>query len=96
MLGDDVAVVFFSGAAEGFEGDDKEDYADAGAGEGGLGFDAPGAGNEAWVGLVRLVGRLEAVGSEGQGRRCVTVGEDGFGSGAAIQFKSVFPGSQRV
>ena len=76
MLGDDVAVVFFSGAAEGFEGDDKEDYADAGAGEGGLGFDAPGAGDEAWVGLAYLVGRTEAVGSERRERRCMTVGED--------------------
>lgn len=55
MLGDDVAVIFFAGAAEGFEYDDEEDYADAGAGEGGLGFDAPGAGDEAWVVLVRAV-----------------------------------------
>ena len=41
LLRDDVAVVFFAGAAQGFEEDDEEDYADAGAGEHGGGFDAP-------------------------------------------------------
>lgn len=41
MLGYDVAVVFFAGAAEEFEGDDEEDDADAGAGEGTLRSNAP-------------------------------------------------------
>jgi hypothetical protein len=51
VLGDDVTVVFFAGAAEEFEDDDEEDHADAGAGEGAVGSDAPRAGDEAWVGV---------------------------------------------
>jgi hypothetical protein len=54
VLVDDVAVVFFAGAAEGFKNDDEEDDADAGAGEGAVGSDAPGAGDEALVVLVGL------------------------------------------
>lgn len=41
MLIDDVAVVLLAGAAQGFEDDYEEDHADAGAGEGALGFDTP-------------------------------------------------------
>jgi hypothetical protein len=41
MLGHDVAVVFFACAAQELEDDDEENYADAGAGEGALGLDAP-------------------------------------------------------
>jgi hypothetical protein len=41
VLRDDVSIVFFSGAAQGFEDDYEEDYANARAGEGALRLDAP-------------------------------------------------------
>lgn len=46
VLADDVAVEFLDGAAESFEGHDKEEDADAGSGEHALGSDVPRGGDE--------------------------------------------------